>query len=211
MTKVHGKRYAYKFDFHGLAQVCQPSTTEQAIYKFQGNFSPIPFPGISKLNLMAPGVGPSGFSYWPGSPTTALYHSHNLQPPGPFGTVSPSHISCVNNINSLTPTAHALSAPYSSLCPAPIHSPTRYYRDTAGKNAEGRLAGRQIFKRPGEQEEVVVVVGVGGEGREGGWLHRSAPRTAPPLQRPFTDLFCLEPPPHCDIHSPTTSGWANRE
>ncbi|KAG7503272.1 FEV protein [Solea senegalensis] len=102
MTKVHGKRYAYKFDFHGLAQVCQPSTTEQAIYKFQGNFSPIPFSGISKLNLMAPGVGPSGFSYWPGSPTTALYHSHNLQPPGAFGTVSPSHISCVNNINSLS-------------------------------------------------------------------------------------------------------------
>lgn len=102
MTKVHGKRYAYKFDFHGLAQVCQPSTTEQAIYKFQGNFSPIPFSGISKLNLVAPGVGPSGFSYWPGSPPTALYHSHNLQPPGPFGTVSPSHISCVNNINSLS-------------------------------------------------------------------------------------------------------------
>lgn len=102
MTKVHGKRYAYKFDFHGLAQVCQPSTTEQAIYKFQGNFSPIPFSGISKLNLVAPGVGPSSFSYWPGSPPTALYHSHNLQPPGPFSTVSPSHISCVNNINSLS-------------------------------------------------------------------------------------------------------------
>ncbi|XP_014889666.1 protein FEV isoform X1 [Poecilia latipinna] len=101
MTKVHGKRYAYKFDFHGLAQVCQPSTTEQAIYKFQGNFSPIPFSGISKLNLVTPGVGPSGFSYWPGSPPAALYHSHNLQPTGPFGTVSPSHISCVNNINSL--------------------------------------------------------------------------------------------------------------
>ncbi|XP_024142570.1 protein FEV [Oryzias melastigma] len=102
MTKVHGKRYAYKFDFHGLAQVCQPSTTEQAIYKFQGNFSPIPFSGISKLNLVAPGVGPSGFSYWPGSAPAALYHSHNLQPAGPFGTVSPTHISCVNNINSLS-------------------------------------------------------------------------------------------------------------
>ncbi|KAM4608909.1 LOW QUALITY PROTEIN: protein FEV [Polymixia lowei] len=101
MTKVHGKRYAYKFDFHGLAQVCQPSTTEQAIYKFQSNFAPIPFSGISKLNLVAPGVGPSGFSYWPGSPPAALYHSHNLQPPGPFGTVSASHISCVNNINNL--------------------------------------------------------------------------------------------------------------
>ena len=100
MTKVHGKRYAYKFDFHGLAQVCQPSSTEQALYKFQSNFAPIPFSGISKLNLVAPGVGPSGFSYWPGSPPT-LYHSHNLQPPGPFGAVSASHISCVNNINNL--------------------------------------------------------------------------------------------------------------
>ncbi|KAJ0070020.1 hypothetical protein NL108_000266 [Boleophthalmus pectinirostris] len=99
MTKVHGKRYAYKFDFHGLAQVCQPSSTEQALYKFQGNFSPLPFSGISKLNLVGPvgGVGPSGFSYWTGSPS--LYHSHNLQPP--FSTVSPSHIGCVNNINGL--------------------------------------------------------------------------------------------------------------
>ena len=23
MTKVHGKRYAYKFDFHALMQACQ--------------------------------------------------------------------------------------------------------------------------------------------------------------------------------------------
>ncbi|XP_049583583.1 protein FEV [Syngnathus scovelli] len=113
MTKVHGKRYAYKFDFHGLAQVCQPTSTEQALYKFQGNFSPIPFSGISKLNLhVAPAVGPSGFSYWAGSPSAALYHHHhhhhhhapgtNLQPPGPFATVSPSHIGCVNGINTLS-------------------------------------------------------------------------------------------------------------
>ena len=26
MTKVHGKRYAYKFDFQGLAQACQSGT-----------------------------------------------------------------------------------------------------------------------------------------------------------------------------------------
>ncbi|XP_077435162.1 protein FEV isoform X1 [Vanacampus margaritifer] len=111
MTKVHGKRYAYKFDFHGLAQVCQPTSTEQAIYKFQGNFSPLPFSGISKLNLhVAPAVGPSGFSYWAASsPSAALYHhhhhhhpGHSLQTPGPFATVSPSHIGCVNNINTLS-------------------------------------------------------------------------------------------------------------
>ncbi|KRX91491.1 Transcriptional regulator ERG [Trichinella pseudospiralis] len=28
MTKVHGKRYAYKFEFHGLAQACQASLPE---------------------------------------------------------------------------------------------------------------------------------------------------------------------------------------
>lgn len=37
------------------------------------------------------------------------------------------------------------SAPHSSLCPALIHLPTRYYRDTVEKNAESRLAD----KRPG--------------------------------------------------------------
>lgn len=30
MTKVHGKRYAYKFDFHGLAQLNQPSSVAAA-------------------------------------------------------------------------------------------------------------------------------------------------------------------------------------
>uniref|UniRef100_A0A8C3TDW1 ETS domain-containing protein n=1 Tax=Chelydra serpentina TaxID=8475 RepID=A0A8C3TDW1_CHESE len=28
MTKVHGKRYAYKFDFQGLAQACQPAAPD---------------------------------------------------------------------------------------------------------------------------------------------------------------------------------------
>ncbi|XP_075676352.1 uncharacterized protein LOC113793945 isoform X2 [Dermatophagoides pteronyssinus] len=33
MTKVHGKRYAYKFDFQGLAQATQPSPTDTSMYK----------------------------------------------------------------------------------------------------------------------------------------------------------------------------------
>ena len=33
MTKVHGKRYAYKFDFQGLAQATQPTTTDPTAYK----------------------------------------------------------------------------------------------------------------------------------------------------------------------------------
>ncbi|XP_037395083.1 protein FEV [Pygocentrus nattereri] len=97
MSKVHGKRYAYKFDFHGLAQVCQPSSTEQALYKLQTNFAPLPFSGISNISKL--NLGPPGFSYWPASPQ-ALYHSHGLQP-GAFSTVAPAHLSCVNNINNI--------------------------------------------------------------------------------------------------------------
>ncbi|KAL8183032.1 UNVERIFIED_CONTAM: hypothetical protein K2H54_012894 [Gekko kuhli] len=93
MTKVHGKRYAYKFDFQGLAQVCQPATPDHTLYKFQ---TPLPFSGISKLNIMASGVTPTSFSYWPGS-TPALYPSHGLQPSTAFGAMATSHI---NNMNS---------------------------------------------------------------------------------------------------------------
>lgn len=35
MTKVHGKRYAYKFDFQGLAAATQPATSDPSSYKYQ--------------------------------------------------------------------------------------------------------------------------------------------------------------------------------
>ncbi|KAH7642601.1 transcriptional regulator erg [Dermatophagoides farinae] len=40
MTKVHGKRYAYKFDFQGLAQATQPSPTDTSIVKQQQQRKP---------------------------------------------------------------------------------------------------------------------------------------------------------------------------
>ncbi|KAM9299147.1 Friend leukemia integration 1 transcription factor [Gastrophryne carolinensis] len=42
MTKVHGKRYAYKFDFHGIAQALQPHPTEPSMYKYPSEFSYMP-------------------------------------------------------------------------------------------------------------------------------------------------------------------------
>ncbi|PKU46550.1 protein fev [Limosa lapponica baueri] len=96
MTKVHGKRYAYKFDFHGLAQVCQPAAPDHTLYKFQGNLAPLPFSGISKLNLMTSGVTPAGFSYWPGS-SPSLYPGHGLQPSAPFSAMAASHLNNMNN------------------------------------------------------------------------------------------------------------------
>ncbi|XP_013783166.1 transcriptional regulator Erg-like [Limulus polyphemus] len=39
VTKVHGKRYAYKFDFEGLCEAVKPSTTESPRYNNQINMS----------------------------------------------------------------------------------------------------------------------------------------------------------------------------
>ncbi|XP_059821976.1 protein FEV [Hypanus sabinus] len=107
MTKVHGKRYAYKFDFHGLAQVCQPSAAEHALYKLQSNLAHIPFSEIPKLNLVTSNVTPSGFSYWSGS-TPALYPGHGLQSPAHFSPVGGSHLSSISNITSI----NNLNSPY---------------------------------------------------------------------------------------------------
>ena len=53
MTKVHGKRYAYKFDFAGLAQAMQPAGSEAAAYKYQQDLLLSTYHHSQKLNLMA--------------------------------------------------------------------------------------------------------------------------------------------------------------
>ncbi|XP_066506754.1 transcriptional regulator ERG isoform X2 [Hoplias malabaricus] len=56
MTKVHGKRYAYKFDFHGIAQALQPHPPESSVYKYptdltyMGSYHPHP----QKMNFVSP-------------------------------------------------------------------------------------------------------------------------------------------------------------
>lgn len=48
MTKVHGKRYAYKFDFQGLAAATQPTATDPA-YKYQSDLFMTPYHHGTKL------------------------------------------------------------------------------------------------------------------------------------------------------------------
>lgn len=87
MTKVHGKRYAYKFDFHGLAQACQPPTNDSPVYKFQSDFFLPPYhahapklnylstrPSTSQAPLFTPAAVPG--SYWSATPSGAC----NLYP-----------------------------------------------------------------------------------------------------------------------------------
>lgn len=98
MTKVHGKRYAYKFDFHGIAQALQPHPPESSLYKYP---SDLPYMGSyhahpQKMNFVAPHppalpVTSSSFfatpnPYW-NSPTGGIYPNTRL----PAGHM-PSHL-----------------------------------------------------------------------------------------------------------------------
>ncbi|XP_034232072.1 transcriptional regulator ERG homolog isoform X9 [Thrips palmi] len=76
MTKVHGKRYAYKFDFQGLAAATQPAAADPAAYKYQSDLF---YHHSAKLNFMSPhaampssSVFPSPSSYW-SNPSANLY------------------------------------------------------------------------------------------------------------------------------------------
>ena len=109
MTKVHGKRYAYKFDFAGLAQAMQPTTADStSAYKYQQELFLPTYHPPSKLNLMsahaqlpssASGFFASTNHYWSNPATGNIYpgignhaisahHHHHHHHPGHI----PSHL-----------------------------------------------------------------------------------------------------------------------
>ncbi|KAL1517818.1 hypothetical protein ABEB36_001539 [Hypothenemus hampei] len=57
MTKVHGKRYAYKFDFQGLAAATQPASSDPSSYKYQSEFFMSSYHHSAKLSGF---MGPHG-------------------------------------------------------------------------------------------------------------------------------------------------------
>uniref|UniRef100_A0A7M4FE34 ETS transcription factor ERG n=1 Tax=Crocodylus porosus TaxID=8502 RepID=A0A7M4FE34_CROPO len=98
MTKVHGKRYAYKFDFHGIAQALQPHPPESSMYKYP---SDLPYMSSyhahpQKMNFVAPhppalpvtssSFFPAPNPYW-NSPTGSIYPNTRLP-----ATHMPSHL-----------------------------------------------------------------------------------------------------------------------
>ncbi|MEJ1283674.1 Friend leukemia integration 1 [Cricetulus griseus] len=101
MTKVHGKRYAYKFDFHGIAQALQPHPTESSMYKYPSDISYMPsyHTHQQKVNFVPPHpssmpVTSSSFfgaasQYWT-SPTAGIYPNPSV--PRHPNTHVPSHL-----------------------------------------------------------------------------------------------------------------------
>lgn len=85
MTKVHGKRYAYKFDFHGLAAATQPNHSEPCSYKYPGDLlMATGYHSSPKLNLMTPHASmhnhtgslfPSPANYWSNAGAASIYNN----------------------------------------------------------------------------------------------------------------------------------------
>ncbi|XP_056622028.1 Friend leukemia integration 1 transcription factor isoform X7 [Triplophysa dalaica] len=101
MTKVHGKRYAYKFDFHGIAQALQPHPTESTMYKYPTELPYVPsyHAHQQKVNFVSPHpasmpVTSSNFfghttPYW-SSPTAGIYPNPGV--PRHSNSHVPSHL-----------------------------------------------------------------------------------------------------------------------
>ena len=104
MTKVHGKRYAYKFDFAGLAQAMQPSAPDPTAYKYQQDFLMSSYHHNTKFNYLnahspmssSPGLFGSPSSYWsPTNGSCSLYQNiSNHHMPQYSGHISgmPGHL-----------------------------------------------------------------------------------------------------------------------
>ncbi|XP_057184116.1 transcriptional regulator ERG isoform X2 [Triplophysa rosa] len=92
MTKVHGKRYAYKFDFHSIAQALQPHRPESPVYKYPADLPYISSYHPQKINFMSPQTMPVASSavfaapspYWI-SPTPGIYPTPR-HPPAHMGS-----------------------------------------------------------------------------------------------------------------------------
>ncbi|KAK8729897.1 hypothetical protein OTU49_008378 [Cherax quadricarinatus] len=108
MTKVHGKRYAYKFDFQGLAAATQPAGADPTAYKYQSDLFMSSYHPTTKLNFMSTHTGipssaasifPSPTSYWT-NPSANLY-SNIAAASGHTMTHHPSHMT--SHISSAYP------------------------------------------------------------------------------------------------------------
>ncbi|KAM8826586.1 fli-1 proto-oncogene, ETS transcription factor-related sequence isoform 3-T3 [Synchiropus picturatus] len=100
MTKVHGKRYAYKFDFQGISQTHQNHAAEGGIIKYQTEMSYAqPYHSHQpKMNFMGghPAQMPVSPSNFFGPPTTYWNSTNSPIYPGPAMTRHPgahSHLS----------------------------------------------------------------------------------------------------------------------
>jgi hypothetical protein len=102
MTKVHGKRYAYKFDFAGLAQAMQPSTPDHTAYKYQQDMLMSAY-SSPKLNFISPPHGPISSAPSPGIFGTGNPYPWPATTTGFFPSSIPNHVMSHGHLPSHMP------------------------------------------------------------------------------------------------------------
>ncbi|GAU93162.1 hypothetical protein RvY_05144-2 [Ramazzottius varieornatus] len=136
MTKVHGKRYAYKFDFHGLQQAVQPTPNPVAVYAGSHN----PF-GSSQYGGPGSGSGlghPSDFSaaYRPDLfIAAAAYSNSKLGLMSSTGSTfsSPAHTPHSFQSGAVAPQAYWSAIGHNAA--AQLQSAANFYQSAAGMAA----------------------------------------------------------------------------
>jgi len=133
MTKVHGKRYAYKFDFHALMQACQTQSHEAAAvaasgYKYPsefGLFSSPGYPQCHKLNGL--------LSQSAGHIQASLAHQQSLFGAPPSAYWNHNSAMTMNNLSNLYGGGSGVQSapPPPPMTSAPNHKPQ------VGLNDEG--------------------------------------------------------------------------
>lgn len=117
MTKVHGKRYAYKFDFHGLMAACQaqaqggdPSVNMIASYqKFHQQHHPHSHTGLHQSDLT--GGNMPGGNY---ASTSGSTNNVSFKPIQSIGSPASTVVSTTSTPTPPTPphTLFPVSPPY---------------------------------------------------------------------------------------------------
>ncbi|TRY77983.1 hypothetical protein TCAL_12178 [Tigriopus californicus] len=106
MTKVHGKRYAYKFDFHALMQACSSQSTDAPNYKYQADLSGLlasPYPQASKLNGLFSQPNHFSSSFHQQSiftPGTAYWNTNSVMSAGNIQNIYASNMDLAANKES---------------------------------------------------------------------------------------------------------------
>ena len=119
MTKVHGKRYAYKFDFQGLAAATQPSVSDTAAaaacsYKYQSDFFMTSYHHHHHHHHHAAAAAAAAAAKLSGAFTCSGIQCSSS---GMFSTSAPGYWNSPNNSSNLygnhSGHHHHLTAPYS--------------------------------------------------------------------------------------------------
>ena len=104
MTKVHGKRYAYKFDFHALMQACQTQSHEAAAvaasgYKYPSEFGLFSSPGDPRCHNLNGLLSQSA-----GDIQASLAHQQSLFGAPPSAYWNHNSAMSMNNLSNLNGT-----------------------------------------------------------------------------------------------------------